>query len=53
MNDPAVLKACITGCESLDLTGEDEYLVMAVRIGPVNAKFKGRLRLLNVQPPTL
>ena len=52
LNDPAVLKACITGCESLDLTGEDEYTaVMAVRIGPVNAKFKGRLRLLNVQPP--
>ena len=53
LNDPAALKACITGCESLELTGEDEYTaVMAVRIGPVNAKFKGRLRLLNVQPPT-
>ncbi|HPU51580.1 MAG TPA: carbon monoxide dehydrogenase subunit G [Burkholderiaceae bacterium] len=52
LNDPAVLKACITGCESLELTGDNEYTaVMAVRIGPVNAKFKGRLRLLNVQPP--
>lgn len=53
LNDPQALKACITGCESLELTGEDEYTaVMAVRIGPVNARFKGRLRLLNVQAPT-
>ncbi len=52
LNDPQALKACITGCESLDLTGPDEYTaVMVVRIGPVNAKFKGRLRLLNVQAP--
>lgn len=53
LNDPAALKACITGCESLEKTGDDEFTaVMAVRIGPVNAKFKGRLRLVNVQPPT-
>jgi carbon monoxide dehydrogenase subunit G len=53
LNDPQALKACITGCESMELTGEDEYtVVMAVRIGPVNARFKGRLRLLNVQPPS-
>jgi carbon monoxide dehydrogenase subunit G len=51
LNDPQALKACITGCESLELTGPDEYsVVMAVRVGPVNARFKGRLRLLNIQP---
>ena len=51
LNDPQALKACITGCESLDLTGDNEYTaVMGVRIGPVNARFKGRLRLLNIQP---
>lgn len=52
LNDPLALKACITGCESLELTGQDEYtVVLALRIGPVNARFKGRLRLLNVQAP--
>lgn len=51
LNDPQALKACITGCESLELTGENEYTaVLGVRIGPVNARFKGRLRLLNIQP---
>jgi carbon monoxide dehydrogenase subunit G len=53
LNDPQALKACITGCESLDLTGDNEYTaVLGVRIGPVNARFKGRLRLLNIQAPT-
>lgn len=53
LNDPQALKACITGCESLERTGDDEYaVVMAVRVGPVNARFKGRLRILNIQPLT-
>ena len=53
LNDPEALKACITGCESLERTGDDEYaVVMAVRVGPVNARFKGRLRILNIQPLT-
>jgi uncharacterized protein len=51
LNDPETLKACIAGCESIEPTGEDEYLaVMAVRIGPVNAKFKGRLKLSDIVP---
>lgn len=53
LNDPGTLKECIAGCESIDKTGDDEYaVVMAVRIGPVNAKFKGRLKLQNLQPPS-
>jgi carbon monoxide dehydrogenase subunit G len=49
LNDPQTLKACIAGCESIDATGENQYLaVMAVRIGPVNAKFKGRLQLSDI-----
>ena len=53
LNDPGVLKECIAGCESIDKTGDDEYtVVMSVRIGPVNAKFKGKLKLENLQPPT-
>ncbi len=53
LNDPETLKACIAGCESLEKTGEDEYLAaVKMRIGPVNARFKGRLKLENVVPPT-
>jgi len=51
LNDPQTLKACIAGCESIEATGENQYLaVMAVRIGPVNAKFKGRLQLSDIVP---
>lgn len=53
LNDPETLKACITGCESLERTGDDEYLAtIAMRVGPVNARFKGRLKLQNVVPPS-
>ena len=51
LNDPETLKACIAGCESIEPTGENQYLaVMAVRIGPVNARFKGRLQLSDIVP---
>lgn len=53
LNDPETLKACIAGCESLERIGDDEYLAtVAMRVGPVNARFKGRLKLQNVVPPT-
>lgn len=53
LNDPETLKACITGCESLERVGDDEYLAtIAMRIGPVNARFKGRLKMQNVVPPS-
>jgi carbon monoxide dehydrogenase subunit G len=52
LNDPAVLKACIAGCESLERSGEDAYTaVVAVKIGPVSARFKGNLKMSNVQAP--
>ena len=53
LNDPEVLKACITGCESLERTGDDAYMArVAVKVGPVNARFTGNLKLQNVQPPS-
>ena len=53
LNDPGTLKECIAGCDSIDKVSDNEYTVsMAVRIGPVNAKFKGKLKLENLQPPT-
>ena len=49
LNDPQTLKACIKGCESIEVTGENQFLaVVAVRIGPVNARFKGKLELTDV-----
>ena len=52
LNDPEVLKACIAGCESLERTGEDAMTaVVALKIGPVSARFKGNLKMTNVQPP--
>lgn len=53
LNDPDTLKACIAGCETLERVADDEYLAtMAMRIGPVNARFKGRLKLENIVPPS-
>jgi carbon monoxide dehydrogenase subunit G len=51
LNDPEMLKACIAGCESLERTGEDGFIALvAVRIGPVSARFKGNLKLADVRP---
>ncbi len=53
LNDPAVLKGCIAGCESLERSGDDAFTALvAVKVGPVSAKFKGNLKLLDVKPPT-
>jgi hypothetical protein len=52
LNDPAALKACIPGCESLERTGEDEWqATLAARVGPVSAKFSGRMRMTDSTPP--
>jgi len=52
LNDPEVLKACVPGCESIERTGDNEYLVfMVARVGPVSAKFRGKLILSDIKPP--
>lgn len=52
LHDPAMLQACIPGCESIEKISEHEYdLVMAAAIGPVKARFKGKLTLANVERP--
>ena len=52
LNDPAVLKACIPGCETLDVIGENEFQAVATnKIGPVKARFKGKVRLTDINPP--
>jgi uncharacterized protein len=52
LNDPEILKACIPGCEKLDATSDNQYaVVVAVKIGPVSARFSGKLQLSEVYPP--
>ncbi len=52
LNDTEVLKACIPGCESIEQCGDDEYqLVMIAKVGPVSAKFKGKMKLLDIVAP--
>jgi len=51
LNDPAVLKACVPGCESLDRSGENTFnAAMTARVGPVSAKFNGRMTLADIDP---
>jgi len=53
LNDPETLKACIPGCESIERTSDHELKVaMTARVGPVSAKFNGKISLSDVVPPS-
>ena len=52
LNDPAVLKDCITGCDALDRVSDTEFkIVLTAAVGPVKAKFNGKLMLMDVNAP--
>lgn len=52
LNDPEILKQCIPGCESLTMLSDHEFEAVAVnKIGPVKAKFKGKVTLSDLDPP--
>ena len=52
LNDPVVLKASIPGCESLEkLSDTDFQAVVKVKIGPVSARFNGKVHLTDMDPP--
>jgi hypothetical protein len=52
LNDAEVLKACIPGCEELNKTSDTEFQAVATqKIGPVKARFKGRVHLTDLDPP--
>jgi carbon monoxide dehydrogenase subunit G len=52
LNDPAVLRACIPGCQSLEKEGDDRFLATAeIKIGPIGARFKGNVTLGDLDPP--
>ncbi len=53
LNDPEVLKACIPGCETLEKTADNELRATAsVKIGPIGARFTGKVQLTDLAPPT-
>jgi len=52
LNDPAVLKACIPGCQELNRTGDNGFQAVAtIKIGPVKATFNGAVTLSDIDPP--
>jgi hypothetical protein len=52
LNDIDVLKRCIPGCESLERKGENELkATVAVKIGPMSARFNGDVTLSELNPP--
>jgi carbon monoxide dehydrogenase subunit G len=52
LNDAETLKACIPGCEQLDKVSDTEFQAVATtKIGPVKAKFKGKVTLSDLDPP--
>src|SRR6185437_16118201 len=52
LNDPEVLKQCIPGCQSLEMTAPNEMTATVVlRVGPVKATFGGKVTLSDLDPP--
>lgn len=53
LNDVDVLKRCIPGCESLTQAADGTLeAVVVTRIGPVGARFGGKVTLEDVNPPS-
>ncbi len=52
LNDPETLKGCVPGCESIVPDGENAYrIALVAKVGPVSAKFAGRMQLADIDPP--
>lgn len=52
LNDPEILRQCIPGCESVERVTESEFkMTMVAAVGPVKAKFTGKLTIVDPMPP--
>jgi uncharacterized protein len=52
LNDPEVLRAAIPGCESIEKLSDTEMTArVSARVGPVAAKFAGKVTLSDLDPP--
>ena len=51
LNDAEILKLCIPGCESFEQLSETEFAAtVLLKIGPVKARFKGKVELSDIEP---
>ncbi len=52
LNDPEVLKQCITGCEEIKKKSDTEMEAkVTAKVGPVKASFVGAMKLSKLNPP--
>ena len=52
LNNPEILKHSIPGCEEFIQSGPAEYEAkVALRLGPIRARFKGKVTLKATDPP--
>jgi carbon monoxide dehydrogenase subunit G len=52
LNDTEILRASIPGCDSIEADGDNAYkLSMSASVGPVKARFKGRMLLTDIDAP--
>jgi uncharacterized protein len=52
LNDPDTLKASVPGCETFERVDTDTYrATVAAKVGPVSARFAGKLKLLDIDAP--
>jgi uncharacterized protein len=52
LNDPEVLRVSIPGCESLERLADDQMrATAAVKVGPISARFTGKVQLTDIDPP--
>jgi carbon monoxide dehydrogenase subunit G len=52
LHDPAILARCVQGCDSLELTGPDEYAMnMKVELAAFSGNFRGRIKTSDAHPP--
>jgi uncharacterized protein len=52
LNNPEVLKISIPGCESLEKLADDQMrATAAVKVGPISARFTGKVQLTDINPP--
>lgn len=53
INDPEILRQCITGCETVTKTSDTDFeAAVLVKVGPVKARFKGKVTLSDLDPPS-
>jgi len=52
LNDLDMLKAALPGCESITPLGQDAFeVIVSASVGPVKARFKGKMRLADIVVP--